>query len=117
MVPSWRISLANNAPVGGGNFRLHTYGEILPGASKCAVQHTKNPTVEYRFTVPGMGMFRLLTEGGWLVHSESDPRWRASGVCDVGMFAMPADCQAAIAALEAKYGDPPLDLEWSYCKY
>lgn len=64
-----------------------------------------------------MGMFRLLTEGGWLVHSESDPRWRARGTALVGMFAQPPECKAAIEELEAKYGEPPHDLEWSYCKY
>jgi hypothetical protein len=33
------------------------------------------------------------------------------------MFVMPAECKAAIEALEAQYGEPPTDLEWSYCKY
>lgn len=62
----------------------------------------------------------MLREGSWSLRSEKDPRWDANGQGLVGMFCGPESVPEAKAMLDRNkelYGEPPDDLEWSYCKY
>jgi hypothetical protein len=55
-------------------------------------------------------------QGTWWLHSESDPRWNASGTTKVGGFARPKPSIDKQAELEKLYGEPPTDLVWGYEK-
>ncbi len=58
-----------------------------------------------------------MKQGSWWVTSKSDPRWKADGRGDVGMFAKPDGVDGAIALLKEEIGEePPTDLEWGYMK-
>jgi hypothetical protein len=57
--------------------------------------------------------------GTWYFHSESDPRWRASGRAKVGGAAfglMPEEAKQEIERLKKLYGEPPTDLTYGYYK-
>ena len=55
--------------------------------------------------------------GVWWIHSESDPRWRASAHSNaVGMFLRPSEIDTKILELTKLYGAPSVDLEWGYEK-
>ena len=65
-----------------------------------------------------MSMIKLLTEGGWWLKSESDPRWNCSGSSDsVGGFVMPPECKQKFEDLKKELGEPPEDLKYGYMKY
>lgn len=64
-----------------------------------------------------MSMIKLLVPGSWSLYSKIDPRWNASGHSEfVGGFSMPTACAEKLEQLKTKYGEPPIDLEWSYMK-
>lgn len=64
-----------------------------------------------------MGMLdSVVTEGSWVLRSESDPRWNFDGRGLVGGLVMPLECKEKIAQLKLTLGEPPDDLGWSYMK-
>jgi len=58
----------------------------------------------------------MTRSGTWWIRSEADPRWRASGRAEVGMFARPPEIDTKITELTKLHGDPPADLAWGYMK-
>ncbi len=56
--------------------------------------------------------------GGWQVHSETDPRWNNSGTA-YGCVATggPQEMKDWIEECRKKYGDPPPDATMSFMKY
>lgn len=58
----------------------------------------------------------MIRHGTWWIASKTDPRWKASGRGEVGMFAKPPEVDTKIAELKVTLGDPPDDLEWGYMK-
>lgn len=58
----------------------------------------------------------MLKIGSWSVISKKDPRWNCNGRDIVGGFDMPRRCREKLKELEALYGKPPDDLEYSYMK-
>jgi hypothetical protein len=61
-------------------------------------------------------MREVMRPGTWWIRSAKDPRWKASGAGDVGMFARPTEVDTKIEELKRSLGDPPDDLEWGYVK-
>lgn len=54
--------------------------------------------------------------GSWCIISKLDPRWNASGRCEVGMFGMPQEAQQKLELNKKELGEVPSDLSFSYMK-
>jgi hypothetical protein len=52
----------------------------------------------------------VIRPGVWWIESKKDPRWRASGRGEVGLFARPSEVDAKIEELRRSLGEPPDDL-------
>jgi len=57
-----------------------------------------------------------MTQGVWTLYSDTDARWRASGISmmPMGMAPIPPEVHDAVSSLKEHYGEPPSDLKVNY---